>query len=181
MDRLAFAQPLVGKAPIRFSEVSVAVLAQPTLLELRGNPAEIHSHFPSLLPTEPNTTLDHGDWRAARLRPDGWWLLEAPPTGEAQSIFETEASAPGFLLTDISHSRACIRVSGAAARDTLAKGTPVDLRPNHFGLGRCATTWCAAFTVFIDFRDGGFDIYVTAPLAIAFWDWLSDAVEEFRA
>lgn len=181
MDRLAFAQSLVGKAPMEFSEVRVCVLPQPMLLELRGNAAGIHSHFPNLLPTEPNTTVDHGVWRAARLRPDGWWLIETPPTGAVQSIFETETSPPGFLLTDISHSRACIRVSGAAARHTLAKGTPLDLRPSHFGPGRCATTWCAGFTVFLNFRDVGFDIYVTTSLAIAFWDWLSDAVEEFRA
>jgi sarcosine oxidase, subunit gamma len=180
MDRLAFAQPLVGKAPIRFSEISVSLPEQPTLLELRGHAAHIHSHFSNLLPTEPNTTLDHGNWRAARLRPDGWWLLETAPTGGVRSIFETEASPAGFLLTDISHSRACVRVSGTAARHTLAKGTPLDLRPSHFSPGRCATTWCAGFTAVIDCRDVGFDIYVTTSLAIAFWDWLSDAAEEFR-
>jgi heterotetrameric sarcosine oxidase gamma subunit len=181
MANLEVAQPLGGKAPIELAALSACALPQLALLELRGKPAEMDSNLLALLPREANTTLDHAGWRAARVRPDAWWLIEAPPTGRAHGVIGSATSGTGLLLIDISHSRACIRLSGAAARLTLEKGTPLDLRPNRFCPGCCATTWCAGFTVFVDVSSAAFDIYVTTSLAIAFWDWLSDAVEEFRS
>jgi len=44
------------------------------------------------------------------------------------------------LAVDVSDARACLRLSGAHAREVLAKVAPVDLRPAAFTAGRFRRT-----------------------------------------
>lgn len=79
--------------------------------------------------------------RAAWMAPDEL-LLTVPLEGLAEALERLEADLAGThaLVADVSAARAAIVVEGAAARDVLAKATPIDLRPGAFDPGACRRT-----------------------------------------
>jgi sarcosine oxidase subunit gamma len=180
MDKLCAEHPLAQQSAITRPGLVVSVPAQPNLTELRGS-AEFqhHPHF-GCLPAEPGKTRDHDSWRACWLRPDGWWLIDVPGTSRARDTFREAANGRLCRWVDLSHSQCCITVAGASARELLACGTPLDLRPTVFGPGQCTRTRCADFTVLLDHRAAGIDVYVDVTLATAFWAWLEDAVHSWQ-
>ena len=74
--------------------------------------------------------------RAAWMAPDEF-LLIVPRERLAEALRDLSAALEGehALVADVSDARAAFSVSGAAARDVLAKLTPVDLAPAAFGPG----------------------------------------------
>ena len=103
------------------------------------------------LPTQPNTTRRRDTCLALWLGPDEW--LVRLPVAEADAC----AAALGAALAD-EHAavvdvsdRACVvRLSGAAARDVLAEGCPLDLHPRVFGPGSCARSRFLKAAILID-------------------------------
>jgi sarcosine oxidase, subunit gamma len=181
LDKLTLTHPLSDREPLVLREVAAHVRPQAKMLELRGDRAVLTRGFPHVLPDEPNSSRDYAGWRALWLRPDGWLLTEAADGDTAGHPFASGAAQKFCRLTDVSHAMVCIALTGTAARVLLAKGTPLDLRPDRFNPGRCARTWCAGFTVLLDCRHTSIDIYVDTSFAIAFWRWIGDAAEEFRS
>jgi heterotetrameric sarcosine oxidase gamma subunit len=147
----------------------------------------------------PNRTVCHDHWRALWQRPNGWLLSGAPEipdearhremTDPANDAAQSEcwpeltrAVKEGLCrVFDLSHARVCISLRGTATAAVLAKGTPLDLRPQRFLQGHCARTWCAGFTVVLDRVADGIDVYVDTSQSVAFWDWLGDAALEWRS
>ncbi len=83
-------------------------------------------------------------------------------------------------LSDQSHGRVIIRVSGQMARRLLAKGTPVDLHEDEFPIGRCAVTQMAHVGVHLcRVEKDTFELSVFRGFAESFWEWLSTQAEEF--
>jgi heterotetrameric sarcosine oxidase gamma subunit len=151
-------EPLSGTEPIFRPDLQVQALPQRSVFDLRGD----GRYAGQSLPDRPGTCGDLGDWRALRLRPDGWLLIGAAPQD-------------ALRLTDLSHSFVCICLKGTAMRKLLALGTPFDLRPDRFGPDRCARTWGAGFTLILDHRSDAIDVYIDTSSAVAFWAWLTDA------
>lgn len=88
-------------------------------------------------------------------------------------------------LSDQSDGRCLLRISGARARDMLAKVTSVDLDPSIFPVGAAAATaidhtaanlWRAA-----DAADGSpvFKLLIFSSFASSLWDGLVDAAAEY--
>ena len=89
-------------------------------------------------------------------------------------------------VTDISESRAVIRLSGHRARQVLQKACPIDLHSQEFGIGACAHTRLAKAGALIHLSadesvPGGptFEIYVVRSFAEYVWHWLESAGQEF--
>ena len=82
--------------------------------------------------------------------------------------------------SDQSHGRVVIRISGAKVRNVLAKGTPVDLYPDEFPVGKSALTQMAHVGVHLT-RVGkdAFDLSVFRGFSENFWEWLTEQAEEF--
>lgn len=103
------------------------------------------------LPLLPNRW--HGSERIAAiwLGPDEWLIVA--PDGEArgieQAVREARPVDPWLSLVDVSHSYFCVPLSGSRARDVLAQGCALDLRPEQFAAGDCAQTMLAKAPVLL--------------------------------
>jgi sarcosine oxidase subunit gamma len=93
---------------------------------------------------------------------------------ELKEKFEGLAS-----VTDQSHGRVIIRIAGARARNVLAKGTPVDLHPSEFPVGKSALTQIAHVGVHLT-RTGedAFELSIFRGFAESFWEWLTSQAAE---
>lgn len=112
--------------------------------------------------------------------PDQWFVL-AEGRGEGALYRELKSSLAGLAsVTDQSHGRVIIRIAGPKARAVLAKGTPVDLHPDEFPVGKSALTQMAHVGVHLTrFSDDAYDLSVFRGFSESFWEWLTEQAEEF--
>lgn len=83
-------------------------------------------------------------------------------------------------IIDQSHGRVTLRISGAKARALLAKGTPVDLHPSEFPIGKSAVTQMAHVGVHLTRTgDNEFELSVFRGFSESFWEWLTEQALEF--
>jgi sarcosine oxidase subunit gamma len=109
------------------------------------------------------------------------WYAVAEGMPDGQLCEELRSRLEGLAsVSDQSHGRIVLAVSGPRARDVLAKGAPVDLHPRAFGLGRCASTQMAHIGVHL--AQVGPDIFELSffrGFAESFWEWLTEMSAEF--
>jgi sarcosine oxidase, subunit gamma len=135
------------------------------------------------LPTTPSSYVSNDTLTAIWLGPDEWLITAATrsaPTLEAQ--LRAVVGEHGGAAIDVSAQRTTLRLSGADARDVLAKGCSLDLHPTVFTKGTAAQTMLGlAGVVLIALDDAGTDyrILVRSSFARYLADWLIDAAEEF--
>jgi sarcosine oxidase subunit gamma len=113
--------------------------------------------------------------------PGQWLALGERMTGPAFEQQLRAATGDAAAIIDQSHGRTLIRVSGPRARETLAKGVPIDLHPSAFGLGSAASTVVAYIGTHFWQVDAAptYDFSVASSLALAFLEWLIEAAAEF--
>lgn len=112
--------------------------------------------------------------------PDQWFVL-AEGRGEGALYRELKAKLSGLAsVSDQSHGRVIIRLTGPKARAVLAKGTPVDLHPDAFPIGKSALTQMAHVGVHLT-RAGSdsYDVSVFRGFSESFWEWMTEQAEEF--
>ena len=115
-------------------------------------------------PVVPGTAAGDRLW----LGPDEWLVL-----GARESDFPHASAA-----ADVSAARVALGLEGADAREVLAQGCSLDLRPASFGPGRCAQTLLARVEVILHCTGGdAFRILVRPSFAPYLRAWLADAVE----
>ncbi len=107
--------------------------------------------------------------------PEQFWILASELEDVAGRLQAAIAPAIGSV-TPLSHSRTCITVEGAAARELLAMGIPLDLHPEAFRVGRFAQTGLHHTPVLL-LRAGEdrYEIFALRTFALSVWDWLADA------
>jgi sarcosine oxidase, subunit gamma len=113
----------------------------------------------------------------------GEWLVclgnkNGPEVGrELERFLE---SGPGSL-TNLSHGRTVITVSGDCARDVLAKGCALDLHPQAFAPGQCAQTQIAGIATTLRHMaaPATYELIVPRSFAHWFWHWLISASDEY--
>lgn len=112
--------------------------------------------------------------------PDQYFVLAAS-RGEGALHAEAAAMLAGLAsVSDQSHGRVVIRMAGPKARAVLAKGTPVDVHPDEFPVGRSALTQMAHVGVHLTRVDEDtYDLSVFRGFAESFWEWLTEQAEEF--
>ena len=149
-----------------------------SLVDLRGDPANAAflaaaaAALGAPLPLAPNTAAGIRDGVALATGPDQWLLV-------GEGLSEPLPLAGGFL-TDVSHGRTAIRVSGARARELLAKGCSLDLHPRAWQSGRCAQTSIARVGVLLHLGADAsvFDLYCARSYAAHLWHWLTESAAE---
>lgn len=106
--------------------------------------------------------------------PEQYFVIGAE---QAEIAAQLKGIAP---VVDQSHGRVVIRIEGPKARAVLAKGTPVDLYPDEFPMGKSALTQMAHVGVHVTrVGEDAFDLSVFRGFAESFWEWLTEQAEEF--
>jgi sarcosine oxidase subunit gamma len=119
----------------------------------------------------PPRRAGEGDVTALWIGPRRWLLVAREGTGLLQ-----RADAEAGVFVDQSEGRTVLRLSGAPARDVLAKGTGIDLDASAFGAGNCAATLLAHVGVVLHAVNAEtFDLYVPRSYARYVWEWLHEA------
>lgn len=111
----------------------------------------------------------------------GQWFVEAVDTGEDIEAFLAPAFGSLAAISDQSDSRVIVELAGAAVRDVLAKGLPIDLHPRAFGVGDVALT--AVHHVGLSLRqvsdEPRYRLSVVRSYFGSFWHWLEASAAEF--
>lgn len=176
------------------AETPVAMAERPFLAQLnvRGNAADAafiaaaKSALGVDLPLAANTVASKGKLDVLWLGPDEWLVVSAAGTDG----FESEGALADKLrkafegqfvsVTEVGEARTTITISGARARDVIAKGCPLDLHPDVFGAGQCAQSHIArALTVLHCRGPETVDIHVLRSFAEYLWTWLEDGAREY--
>jgi sarcosine oxidase subunit gamma len=125
---------------------------------------------------KPCRSADSAIAGALGLGPDEWLIVSGSDSAIASTL-----SARAAYVTDVSHGRACLRLSGARARDLLAKGTSIDLHPRAFQPGHCAATALAKISVVLHQVDASptYDLYAMRSYTLSLWHWLTEAAAEY--
>lgn len=113
--------------------------------------------------------------------PDRWLLIGRERVGFADLI---DGFSDCAAVTDQSHARAVLRISGPRVREVLAKGSMVDIHSAAFPVGATALTSFAHIGVQLwrteDGPDGVvFEILVARSSAGSFWTWFAKSAAEF--
>ena len=131
---------------------------------------------------EPLTAARRRDVAMLWLGPDEW-LVAVPERRVERIERELRRALDGqrAALSDVSHGRAILALSGPDARSLLAKGCPLDFHPRVFTPGRCAQSRLARCQVLIHLVSASpaFEIHVPRSFAQYAWEWLMDAGQEF--
>jgi heterotetrameric sarcosine oxidase gamma subunit len=121
--------------------------------------------------------------------PDQWLAVAERGAGSGPGSvsgrdleIELKKVATGLAaVVDQSDGRAVIRISGARARDVLAKGLPIDLHPRAFKANGVAITHASHIGVIL-WQLGAeptYEIAMFRSFADSFTHWLKDSAAEF--
>jgi sarcosine oxidase subunit gamma len=134
------------------------------------------------LPVKANTVNQSGDTSILWLGPNEWWVVSLPDRSDAlvpalRQAFQGQHTA----VIDVSESRTVITVTGAKARDLLARGISLDLHPRVFGPGQCAQTGMAKANVVLHQLDDkpSYDIYVLKSFSDYLFRWSEQIAKDF--
>lgn len=129
------------------------------------------------LPLEPNTATP-GEYPALWIGP-GRWLINLPAVDLPKLCTKITSALEGctFLLSDVSHSRFVVNLSGRRAPELMSRLYPLDLDEKAFAKGRCAQSLLARIPTLLHRAsdEPKFHLYVDRSHAHYAWDWLKDA------
>jgi sarcosine oxidase subunit gamma len=110
--------------------------------------------------------------------PRRWFVVEPGRGRLATGLGQTAAGS--LAMTDLSHSRTVLRLSGENVFDVLAKGCAVDLHPRRVSTGDSIVTGLARHAVLLHVVDPAtVDVYVYRSFAQDLFEWLTEAAAEY--
>jgi methylglutamate dehydrogenase subunit D len=132
------------------------------------------------LPSNPRLAMSSSGIEFLGAGPDQW--LAITPANDSQDLASKLAGQLQGLasVADQTDARTLIRVQGEKARETLAKGLPIDVHARAFPEGAVATTHAAHIGIVI-WRPVGSDSFILAcsrSYSGSFWRWLTEAASE---
>lgn len=175
--RLGAASP----SPVAIAEVRLAIVQ---VQARRGRAADVAAAAEQKLGIAlpgPGRFDRAGELSAAAIAPDTW-LFTAPFVQEgALAARIGDAFAGIAAVTDQSHGKTTLRISGTAARSVLDKGCRIDLHPRAFSVGHAAVTPIDHVTLLIAQIDDAPTYYLVAPstLVQSLLEFLAASAAEF--
>ena len=150
--------------------VQVAAFGEQAILAER-----LSKHFGLTITTAPNRAVAAGDFAVLWHGPGQWLIVRAQ--GAAPLADElSRLCADDAAVVDFGHARAALRFEGEGVRDLLAKGSSIDLRPDHFAHGACALTALGKIGALLHaVAPAAIDVYVARSYGQALTEWLQHA------
>ena len=130
------------------------------------------------LPIENSKVVSNKETRILWNAPKTWLVISSK-----ENIVETikeKCNSENFALTDISHSRAVIKIEGLQAREILKKGSPINF--NEFKKNNCVGTVFHGINIIIDSIDNNPETYHLLTLRSfgeSLYHHITDAALEF--
>jgi sarcosine oxidase subunit gamma len=167
--------------PVQLSERRAAI-AQ--VMGRKGQDAALRATVTGALGLDlprPGHTAANGSTTAIWIAPDTWLIVRAGPGADGLTGDLAAACGAAASIADQTWGKSIIRISGARARDVLAKGCRIDLHPRVFGPGKSAVTPIAHTHTVLTQIDivPTFDLIVPSTLARDFVEWLRLSAAEF--
>lgn len=166
-----------GSAGIKIAERRDLSIVQVSAIPgVAGNRAAIEAAVGTVLPAPNKSAV--GRRTALWVGPDRWFMVEP---GRGALVDQLEKAASGsFAVTDLSHSRVVLRVSGPKLRDVLAQGCAVDLHPRAAKAGDCFVTAVARHSAVLHLVDDATaDVYVYRSFGQDLVEWLLEAAAPY--
>ena len=136
------------------------------------------------LPSQPCTACTgQGDDRILWLGPNEWLLTVRYGMQEGvETALRQQLSTLHHAITDVSHSRCIIGLSGTKAREILQKGCSLDLHPKAFGVDNCAQSHLGRCHILLHqiTTEPCYELYIHRSFALYAYRWLEDAASEYR-
>lgn len=168
----------------------------PSLVQISGWPDSFSGTCDKLraalnieIPGDLTRAVTNNDRSVFRVGPERL-LFTGPSDDQALQSFDESILGEEGCVTDISHSRTLIRISGPATRTLLNRGLPVDLDNDLFPVGAFAQSSIHHIPVLVHRADHStesgdqccvFDVYVSREYAVTFWEWLIEAAQALGA
>lgn len=170
-----------GDTPIQLSERGVAI-AQ--VMGRKGQDAALRSAVAGALGLDlphSGSSASNGSATAIWIAPEAWLILHEGPHGDELIRELTSACGATASIADQTWGKSVLRISGARARDVLAKGCRIDLHQRAFGPSNSAVTPIAHIHAALLQVDAAptFDLIVPSTLARDFVEWLRLGAAEF--
>jgi len=106
------------------------------------------------------------------------WLVVSRKENIIETIKEM-CNSENFAVTDISHSRAVIKIKGLQAKEILKKGCPLNF--SEFEKNNCAGSIFHGINIIVDFVDNDpdtFDLLTLRSFGESFYHHITDAALE---
>lgn len=170
-----------GDTPIQLSERRAAI-AQ--VMARKGQDSALRAAFKSTLGFDlpgPGSSATSGSTTAIWIAPETWLILRQESQGDELIRELTSACGATASIADQTWGKSVVRISGARARDVLAKGCRIDLHQRAFGPSNSAVTPIAHIHAALLQVDAAptFDLIVPSTLARDFVEWLRLGAAEF--
>jgi heterotetrameric sarcosine oxidase gamma subunit len=112
--------------------------------------------------------VEGGGCALLRVHPQRIWLA-------SERVVAALSLAPEIgAVLDLSHARTVIHIDASTAVPLLSRFVTVDLRPEHFDVGRLAMTPLHRVSVVLWRRADGIDILAPRSFAASLWDLLAE-------
>ena len=138
-------------------------------------------------PTTPGICNSNDHTQVLWNGPNSWMIIASDGDsgrvrGELLGLLQKTVRKLGAVV-DQSHGRCGLRLSGARAREVMAKNTTIDLHPRAFSPGQCALTSVAHMNATVVQVDDTptYDLFVARSLARSFVHAIEQACDEFES
>jgi len=122
--------------------------------------------------------LSNKDTRILWSSPSTWLVLSKK--NNILEIIKKECKNENFSITDISHSRAVIKIAGSMSKEVLKKGCPINF--NDFEKNHCVGSVFHGINIVIDYMDNDlqtFNILTLRSFGESLYHHITDASLEF--
>ena len=130
------------------------------------------------IPTENSSVKSNNETRILWSAPSTWLIIST--TENIIEVVKKNCYEVDFAITDISHSRAMIRIQGIQAKEVLKKGSPINF--NEFKVNKCVGTVFHGITIIIDSISNNpdtFNLLVLRSFGESFYHHITDSALEF--
>jgi sarcosine oxidase, subunit gamma len=183
---LEFQSALAHRSSSDNLSISMREITERGMIDLRGLSSDkkfmaaVKSVLGFDLPKAPRTSTTWGDVKALWLSPDQWMILCT--RSKTVSLLGELTSALGkvhSLAVDVSDMRAIIRLEGEGVRETLMKGSSLDLISDDYKSGTVRRMRFAEIAALLHVvEDNVIDAYVFRSYAEYTWAFLEKAARK---